>query len=127
MGGQIGPRRAFVGLRWTTKLPILSHMENFSTPRRALVPVTANLLTLLALVCTTWWSSHNRPVSAQQPPALMATRTIQTATTAKVAPALVQIHDDGANALAAGEAAQHSATLDRNGLRTVGYLADASR
>lgn len=91
------------------------------------MPVTANLLTLLALVCTTWWSSHNRPVSAHQPRAVMATHTTLPAIAADGAAVVGQPHDDGAEALATGRAALVSATLDRDGLRTVGYLPGSSR
>lgn len=37
-------------------------MENFPTPKLALVPRIANLLTLVFLAGTTWWSSAQRPL-----------------------------------------------------------------
>lgn len=42
---------------------ILIHMENFPTPHLAMVPRIANLLTLVFLVGTTWWSSAQRPLA----------------------------------------------------------------
>lgn len=37
-------------------------MENFPTPKLAMLPRVANLLTLVFLVATTWWSSAQRPM-----------------------------------------------------------------
>lgn len=36
-------------------------MEKISTPRRALIPVTANLSTVLVLMLSVWWSGAQRP------------------------------------------------------------------
>ena len=38
-------------------------MENFPTNQRSLLPHAANLLTLVVLVSTGWWSSGQRPVA----------------------------------------------------------------
>ena len=38
-------------------------MENFPTPRRAVLPWAANIATLLVMVSATWWSSAQRPVA----------------------------------------------------------------
>lgn len=64
----LSPRMAVEDrLRHPPKPPILPNMEKFSTPRSALVPWTANLLTAVALVSTTWWSSANRPLDKPLP------------------------------------------------------------
>ena len=55
-------------------------MENFPTPKLAMVPRIANLLTLAFLVGTTWWSSAQRPLvheTAAQLSAPMATQARQ--------------------------------------------------
>jgi hypothetical protein len=54
-----------------SKGQILLHMENFPTPQLAMVPRITNLLTLVLLVGTTWWSSAQRPL-AQDTPVLSA-------------------------------------------------------
>ena len=38
-------------------------MENFPTPRRAVLPWAANIATLLVMVSATWWSSAQRPAA----------------------------------------------------------------
>lgn len=49
-------------LSLSSKGQILTHMENFPTPKLAMVPRVANVLTLAFLAGTTLWSSAQRPV-----------------------------------------------------------------
>lgn len=58
--------RDFCALRRAVRRPILFYMENFSTPKKAALPWVTNVTTLAVVLCTTWWSSAQRPVS---PPA----------------------------------------------------------
>ena len=67
------PLRAPNALSPSSKRQILSHMENFPTPKLAMVPRVANLLTLVFLVATTWWSSAQRPPVHEASAALGAT------------------------------------------------------
>lgn len=56
---------------------ILFHMENFPTPKLAMVPRVVNLLTLVFLAGTTWWSSAQRPLVHEASAALAAPRAQQ--------------------------------------------------
>lgn len=126
MGGESAVKRAFGGLRRTVKQPILFHMENFSTPRRALVPVAANLLTFLALVCTAWWSSDQRPMPEQ--PRRMVLVAPAASPAPAVSPSLVRDSTDQASDLVVpARAALNSAALERDSLRTVGFVAGPAR
>ena len=58
--------RGPVALSALGKHPILLAMENFSTPRRPLVPWVANVATLAVMVAATWWSSDQRPTNVVQ-------------------------------------------------------------
>ena len=127
MGGDNSPKRAFGGLRWAGKLPILAVMENFSTPRRTLVPAAANLLTLLVLVCTTWWSSHYRAEPVSAPPAFATGSTTQTVYSAERPATPQRSRDDGVDAQAATTATMVSTSIDREAVRTVGYMANPRR
>ena len=69
--------RALNALSQTSKRPILFHMENFPTPKLAMVPRVANLLTLVFLVATTWWSSAQRPLVQEASASLAAPRVAQ--------------------------------------------------
>lgn len=62
----------------SSKGQILSRMENFPTPQLAMLPRIANLLTLVFLVGTTWWSSAQRPL-ANDATALSAKPSLQQA------------------------------------------------
>lgn len=63
----------------TPNRQILFHMENFPTPKLAMVPRVANLLTLVFLAGTTWWSSAQRPLVHEASAALAAPRAQQVA------------------------------------------------
>lgn len=52
-------------------------MENFPTPKLAMVPRVANLLTLLFLAGTTWWSSAQRPAINESTAYLSAPKVAQ--------------------------------------------------
>ena len=85
-------------------------MENFSTPRAALVPRAVNLATLAVVVAATWWSGAQRP--AEQP--ALAQQSVPAASPA-TAPAAPQ-----ATGLQA-------TTLWRDGLQVVGYQPRTTR
>ena len=87
-------------------------MENFSTPRAALVPRAVNLATLAVVVAATWWSGAQRP--AEQPAlAQQSIPAVSTslATTPAATPAM------GAQ----------STTVWRDGLQVVGYQPRTTR
>ena len=87
-------------------------MENFSTPRAALVPRAVNLATLAVVVTATWWSGAQRP--AEQPALAQ-----QAAPAAAISPA---------PAPAAPQATGlQASTLWRDGLQAVGYQPRATR
>ena len=101
---------------------ILVHMENFSTPRRALVPWTTNLVTLAVLAYTTWWSNGQRP-----PDSLLAAGRIASAAPAVKAaatgietPKPTQAVQPSATATVAWPPAA-AAPVQRDGLQTVGF------
>jgi hypothetical protein len=56
--------RAGDGLRPPRKGTILFDMEVFSTVPRAVLPWTANILTVAVLLSATWWSAAKRPPAA---------------------------------------------------------------
>lgn len=58
---------------------ILAHMENFPTAKLAMVPRVANLLTLVFLAGTTWWSSAQRPLAPEASASLAAPKAQQIA------------------------------------------------
>jgi hypothetical protein len=89
-------------------------MENFSTPRAALVPRTVNLATLAVLVAATWWSSAQRPT--EQPP--IAQQALPPAATSQ--PAVAPAAQPAAHGLQAS-------TLWRDGLQAVGYQSRTTR
>lgn len=89
-------------------------MENFSTPRAALVPRTVNLATLAVLVAATWWSSAQRP--AEQ--AALAQQAVPPAATSQ--PAAAPAAQPAAHGLQAS-------TLWREGLQAVGYQPRTTR
>lgn len=70
--------RALNALSRSSKAQILPNMENFSTPNLASVPRIANLVTLVFLAGTTWWSSAQRPLG-QDTTALLAAPAMQKA------------------------------------------------
>ena len=55
-------------------------MENFSTPRPALLPRAANLATLAVLACATWWSAAQRPQESAGSATVAASSTISSTT-----------------------------------------------
>ena len=97
-------------------------MENFSTPRSAWLPQTANLVTLVVLVAATWWSGAQRPADA----AAGAAKAPSTAGNNHAA--ALPMHQPAD--LAPGDAAQwqlQANTLPRDGLQAVGYLPRTTR
>lgn len=87
-------------------------MENFSTPRAALVPRAVNLATLAVVVAATWWSGAQRP--AEQPAlAQQSIPAVSTslATTPAATPAM----------------GVQSTTVWRDGLQVVGYQPRTTR
>ena len=87
-------------------------MENFSTPRAALVPRAVNLATLAVVVAATWWSGAQRP--AEQP--ALAQQSVPAASPSPAtAPAAQQ-----ATGL-------QTTTLWRDGLQVVGYQPRTTR
>ena len=80
MNEGVAPRlRALNVLSESPNGQILSHMENFPTPKLAMVPLVANLLTLVFLAGTTWWSSAQRPLAHDSAALLSAPRVAQAA------------------------------------------------
>jgi hypothetical protein len=87
-------------------------MENFSTPRAALVPRAVNLATLAVVVAATWWSGAQRP--AEQP--ALAQQSIPAVGTSLATPP------------AAPQATVvQTTTMWRDGLQAVGYQPRATR
>ena len=44
-----------------------AHMEDFSTPRRPLLPTAANFTTLAVVVLAVWWSAAQRDPASSAP------------------------------------------------------------
>ena len=78
--------RALKALSQSSKRQILFDMENFPTAKLAMVPRVANLLTLVFLAGTTWWSSAQRPLVHEASAALAAPRLAQAANKASQLP-----------------------------------------
>lgn len=66
-------------------------MENFSTPRDALVPRLANLLTLAVMLGAVGWSGAHRPVEAQREAVLAAPAVSPEAERTIANPAVLQV------------------------------------
>ena len=66
---------------------ILTDMENFSTPQRALLPWIANLATLAVVVGAIGWSGEHRPDAPTTAVSVVAPASVQTAPAANQAPA----------------------------------------
>lgn len=66
-------------------------MENFSTPRVALVPHLTNLLTLAAVVGAVAWSGVHRPVESQGEVILAAPAVSRQAVPVRAAPDVLQV------------------------------------
>ena len=97
-------------------------MENFSTPRMALLPRATNLLTVAVLAAAPWWSGAQRPVD----PATLATQAEAAVNTATAARPQRQ-PDAAAQAGAAAPWPAQGNTLARDGLQAVGYKPQATR
>ena len=97
-------------------------MENFSTPRVALLPQATNLVTLAVLVAATWWSGAQRPVD-------QATLTAQAAAPASNATAARPQHtlEAAPQAGAASPWPTQGSALARDGLQAVGYQPRTTR
>ena len=91
--------RASYALRTSKKRRILFNMENFPTPKLSAVPSIANVLTLVCLAGTTWWSSAQRPLLTEPSVALHAAQ-----------PATVPARQAAAPAAIAAPAARAGAT-----------------
>ncbi len=104
-------------------------MEKKSTPRSALVPWTANLLTVVVLVSTTWWSSAHRTLDKPIPAGaanVESTVPIRVSNepegdTAKAAEVLQVRRLLPANNVIASELPL-AVAMQNDALRTVGYL-----
>jgi hypothetical protein len=98
-------------------------MEDFSTPRRPLLPLTANLCTLAVVLAATWWSGAQRAGSdgeaAQQSRSQPMSQPVAAADLRAEAPAWVML---GTSADAAKVKADSGVTL-----QPVGYQAAAAR
>ena len=68
--------RALNALSQSSKRQILFDMENFPTAKLAMVPRVANLVTLVFLAATTWWSSAQRPLVHEASASLAAPRVV---------------------------------------------------
>ena len=97
---------------------ILIHMENFSTPRAALLPRAVNLATLTVVVAATWWSGEQKP--AAQP--LLAQHGV-TAIVPSAAPQMAGTSAKDSNA----PWPMHTTSLLRDGLQPVGYQPRVAR
>ena len=106
-------------------------MENFSTPRMAVLPRATNLATLAVVVAATWWSGAQRPagpvpmaqasIAASQSAALPVQQTTSLApseTTATTTPP-AQSH--------VFWPAQAAANIARDGLQAVGFKTTGQR
>ena len=96
-------------------------MENFSTPRAALLPQATNLVTMAVLVAATWWSGAQRPVDH----ATLAAQTAAPATTATAARSQRTLE-----AVAPADSAPWPAQgngLAREGLQAVGFHSVTTR
>ena len=71
--------RAGAALSRSRKARILIHMEDFSTPRRPLVPMVANLATAAVLLTATWMSTVQRPHAEGLPLASRDAKSVPTA------------------------------------------------
>lgn len=95
-------------------------MENFSTPRVALLPQATNLVTVAVLVAATWWSGAQRPADQ----AAQAAQAAPNVTTA------AQPQRPAAFPAQAGATSPWPAqvnALARDGLQAVGYQPHATR
>ena len=110
--------RAPNALSASPKRQILFHMENFPTPNLAMVPRVANLLTLVFLVGTTWWSGAQRPPAQEAAASAAAPKVVQAANKPSQLPL-----DNAAPA----PRISSNAPISAEGLITVGFNATSLR
>ena len=110
--------RASNALSQSSKGQILSHMENFPTPKLAMVPRVANLLTLVFLVGTTWWSSAQRPALQETAAFLAPPKVAQSANKPSQLPV-----DNSAQA----NRAPNSPAISGDGIISVGFTGASLR
>lgn len=110
--------RALNALSQSKKGQILTHMENFPTPKLAMVPRVANLLTLVFLVGTTWWSSAQRPAPQESAASLAAPKVAQAANKPSQLPV-----DNSAYA----SRAPNSPAISGDGIISVGFTGPSLR
>ena len=99
-------------LSLSSKGQILTHMENFPTPKLAMVPRVANVLTLVFLAGTTLWSSAQRPVAQDTAAYLAAPKVIPAANKPSQLPV-----DNGAQA----SRAPNSSAMSGDSIISVGF------
>lgn len=117
-------------------------MENFSTPRTALVPRATNLATLAVVAAAMWWSGAQRPVdpspmasarsAAEASPTAALPLQQSTGLTAPSSVAAAPVSMPNAANTAPVQAngfwaAQTAANIARDGLQAVGFKTGSQR
>ncbi len=105
-------------------------MEKISTPREALLPRVANLLTLAVVVMATWWSGAQRPsdqpaLAAVETPAAGAVAAPQLKTFGQAA--AVGTHSTSGTTSATANWLNEVTTVPLDGLQVVHYRARTQR
>lgn len=85
MSGETPYLQACTALRSPCNEQILTNMENFSTPQRAILPWVANLATLAVVVAAIGWSGEQRPDVSAAAASAAASATKQSAPLAGLA------------------------------------------